>query len=451
MDISLQKIDEVNAKLTVKVGQVDYADNLTKALKKLKQKVNMPGFRKGMVPMSLIQKMYGTESKAEELQKVVSEGINNYVKEQNLDLIASPLASKDEEKWDIEHQEDFELHFDLGFAPAFEIELTDEDKIDFYDIEVSDEQVKEQIDGFRRRSGKFEEVPDYQEDDMMRGSLTEVDDNGNEVENSLKVDEASIMPKYFSNEDQKKLFKDAKPASDIVFSVYKAYDGRDSEICSLLKIKKEEVSNHQGNFQYHINTISRMKLAEVDQALFDGILGKDVVKSEEEFRTRVKQDMENVYAEDSNYKFILDVKDYCLKKVGELKFPEETMKREYLAEAKTEEDKKKIEDQFADILKDREWSLICSKLMDKLGVKIDEAKLKDAARVVAKSQFAQYGMTNIPDEYVENYVMEMLKDEKQQQRLVGRAVDMELTKAVKNIVKLNNKKISVKDFNKMFE
>ena len=161
--------------------------------------------------------------------------------------------------------------------------------------------------------------------------------------------------------------------------------------------------------------------------------------------------MESVYAEDSNYKFILDVKDYCLGKVGEVKFPEELMKREMLLNAENDEQKANIEKDFSKILVDREWALICTKLVNQLNVKIEEEQLKSAAKLVAKSQFAQSGLNNVPDEYLENYANEMLKDEKQLQRLLSRAIDIELTKAVKATVKLQQKKISVKDFNAFFE
>lgn len=450
MEFSLQKVDEINGKLTVKIVKADYEENVQKSLKKIKQQAKMPGFRPGMVPMGLVQKMYGMEVKAEELQKVISEGINNYIKEQNLDLMTSPLTPEDEAKIDVETSDEFEMHFELGFTPAFDIELTDKDKITYYNIEVTDEMVNAQVDSYRRRNGHFEEVDQYEEDDMLRGNLVELTPKGIAKKDGLKVENVSIMPKYFSNDEQKKLFEGAKK-DKIVFNVAKAYDGKDTEISALLKVNKEDVEKYKGDFRYEITSISRMKLAELNQEMFDSVFGKDVVKSEAEFTAKVKSDIESVYSEDSDYKFILDVKDYCLNKVGELKFPEAIMKREMLMNAKDDEQKASIEKDFAEIVKEREWALICSKLMEKLKVNVENDHIKAAAKVVAKSQFAQYGLNNVPDEYLENYANEMLKDDKQLQRLVSRAIDIELTKAVKAAVKLQNKKISVEDFNKMFE
>jgi trigger factor len=232
--------------------------------------------------------------------------------------------------------------------------------------------------------------------------------------------------------------------------VAKAYDGKEAEIAALLKVKKEEAANHTNDFKYTITSISHMKLAEINQELFDFVFGKDAVKGEAEFRSHVKTDIEKVYGQDSDYKFILDIKDYCLKKAGEVKFPEEIMKREMLMNAKDDKQKEEIEKDFPQIVKDREWALICSKLMEQLKVKVEDKHIKDAAMVVARSQFAQYGLTNVPDEYLENYANEMTKDDKQLQGLVSRAIDIELTKAIKATVKLQEKKISIEDFNAMF-
>ena len=209
MDISLQKVDEISGKLIVKVVKSDYEEKVQKSLKKIKQQAKMPGFRPGMVPMGLIQKMYGMEVKAEELQKTISEGINNYIKEQNLNLITSPLTSENETKIDVENAEDFEMHFDLGFTPEIKIELTEKDKIVYYDIDVDEEQVNTQVDSYRRRNGKFEEVEAYEDGDMLRGNLVEMEKKNVVKEGGLKVENVSIMPKYFTNETQKKKFAGA--------------------------------------------------------------------------------------------------------------------------------------------------------------------------------------------------------------------------------------------------
>ena len=230
----------------------------------------------------------------------------------------------------------------------------------------------------------------------------------------------------------------------------KAYDGKDTEIAAILKVDKEEVAQHTGDFKYTITSISHMKPAEVNQELFDVVFGKDTVKDESEFRARIKEKLEKVYVQDSDYKLILDVKDYCLGKVGELTLPEELIKKEMLKESKDEKGREEVENQFPQILKERKWYLIYTRLIDQLNVKVDDETIKEAAKVVARSQFAQYGLNDVPEEYIDNYVGQMMKDKKQFEQLLGRAYDIELTKAIKNTVKLDHQAISVKDFNAKF-
>ena len=448
MDIILTREKEVNGTLTVKVTKADYADNVQKSLKKIKKQAKMPGFRPGMVPMGLIQKMYGLEVKAEEMQKLVSESINNYIKEQKLELMTSPVNT-DADKVDVETCDDFEMHFEVGLAPEFSITLDDKDSIPYYDIEITDEMVNTEVDMYRRRQGSMEESETYSDGDLMRGKLVELDGNGQVKEGGISIDETSIMPKYFSNEDQKKLFEGAQKG-DVVFNVSKAYDGKDTEIAAILKVDKEEVAQHTGDFKYTITSISHMKPAEVNQELFDVVFGKDTVKDESEFRARIKEKLEKVYVQDSDYKLILDVKDSCRGKVGELTLPEELIKKEMLKESKDEKGREEVENQFPQILKERKWYLIYTRLIDQLNVKVDDETIKEAAKVVARSQFAQYGLNDVPEEYIDNYAGQMMKDKKQFEQLLGRAYDIELTKAIKNTVKLDHQTISVKDFNAKF-
>ena len=452
MNVSLEKTDDVTGKLTVKLEKADYADNVEKALKNLRQKANMPGFRPGMVPMGMIKKMYGNEVKAEEINKTLSTAVNNYIKEQKLQLLADPLVSENQKELDIVGAEEFEFAFDLGLAPQVAVELTDKDKIPYYDIEVDDKTVDRQVENYRRQGGKNIEADVYDGDnDLLRGTLVELADDGSEKADGLKVEKASLMPKFFSNDEQKALFKDAKKNDDIIFNVSKAYDGKESEIASLLKIQKEEVANHTGEFKFNITEISRFQMAEINQDLFDLAFGKDTIKSEEEFRNRIKSDIEAAYVRDSDYKFLMDLRDYADKKAGEIKFPEEILKRFLLNNAKKEEDKNNIDDILKRYISELRWNLVRTRLADNAKVKIDDKAVKDTAREMVQIQFAQYGINSIPAETLDKYADEMLKNENQQDNIISRSIDKAITDAYKMVVKLDHKKVSIEDFNKMFE
>ena len=451
MNVSLEKSDEVTGKLTVRLEKADYTDNVEKALKKLKQKANMPGFRPGMVPMGLIKKMYGNEVKAEEVNKALSNTVNDYIKEQKLQLLADPLIGADQKEVDIVGEDNFEFTFDLGLAPKIDIELTDKDEIPYYDIEIDDTTVNRQVENYSRQNGHTVDADTYSDDDLLRGTLVELAEDGSEKADGLKIEKVSLMPRFFSNDEQKALFKDAKKNSDIIFNVSKAYDGKESEITSLLKIQKEDIANHTGDFKFSITEISRFQPAELNQTLFDLVFGKDTVKSEEEFRNRIKSDLAAAYVRDSDYKLLLDLRDYATGKAGDIKFPEEILRRFILNNAKKEEEKNNIDDILKHYIAELKWSLVRTQLAEKANVKIDDDALKATAREMVQIQFAQYGMNNISTELLDKYADEMLKNENQQDNIISHSIDKGVITAYKDKVTLSHKTVTIEEFNKMFE
>ena len=450
MEITLTNVDKVNATLSVKMVAEDYQEKVEKTLKNFKKKANMPGFRPGMVPMSLVKKMYGTEAKAEEVNKLLSDKIYEYIRENKVNMLGEPLPGDSQTPIDMATQDSFEFIFDIALAPEFKAELTGRDKVPYYDIEVSDSQVDEQIKMYSQRFGKYEKVEEYQSKDMLKGLLGELDETGNVKENGLKVEGAVIMPEYFKNDAQKVLFENAKSNSVIVFNPFEAYEGNEVELASLLKIKKEEVASYKGSFSYQIQEITRFVPAEINQTLFDQIFGKDVIKSEEEFKAKVKENLTTQYIADSDYKFLLDVRAHMVKKIGKLEFPDEKLKKIMRLNNK-DKDEKFVEDNYAKSIDELTWHLIKEQLVAAQKIQVKDEDLKNVAREAARYQFAQYGLSNVPDDALDNYATEMLKKREQVDGLVNRCIDQKLTEALKNVVKLDRKAISVEDFNKMFQ
>jgi len=430
--------------------KADYADQVKKALKTICQKAQMPGFRPGKVPMGLVQKMYGTQAKAEEVNKLLSDKLFEYIKENNVNMLGEPLPSEKQQAQDIASQDDFEFVFDIALAPEFEASLTDADTVDYYDIEVTDAQVDEQVKAFAGRAGHPESVESYEDRDIVRGILAELGEDGLPKEGGVQVENASVMPTYFKNEEQKALFQNAKKNDVLTFNPSKAYEGNEAETAALLKIKKEEVAAHSGNFSLQIEEISRFVPAEINQELFDSIYGKDTVKTEEEFRAKIKEGMAAQLVNDSDYKFLLDVRAYLEKKVGTLEFPDELLKKIMKANNPDKEESF-VEENYAKSIEELKWHLIKEKLVKAYDIKVDDKDVKATAIEATRFQFAQYGMHNIPDEYLENYAKEMMKKKEQVNRLVERCIDTKLTAALKPVVKLARKSVTVEDFNKMFE
>ena len=447
MNISFENPDKVNGLLTITVEEADYQASVEKTLKDYRKKANYPGFRPGMVPMGLIKKQFGASAKMDAINKLIGEQIYKYMQDNKIQMLGEPLPSEKQEAQDVEKPAPYTFAFDIAVAPEFKIELNGHNKIDHYTITVDDALIDRQVDMFASRSGSYEKAESYEDNDMLKGDLRELDEQGNTKEGGVTVEAASIMPNYIKNEAQKALFNGAKLGDIITINPSEAYES-EAEIASLLKVERDRVKDFKGNFSYQITDIQRYKKHPVDQELFDQMFGKDTVKDEKAFREKIAEGLKAQLAVDADYKFILDVRAYCEKKVGKLQFPDALLKRIMLNNNK-DKGEEFVEKNYEQSVKELTWHLIKEQLVAANQIKVDDADVLNAAKETARVQFAQYGMNNVPDEYVENYAKEILKKRENVDGLVDRAVDIKLTAALKKVVKLNEKEISLDDFNKM--
>ena len=448
MNITFEKTGNVTGVLTLNIEKADYEGNVKKGLQAAQKKVQMPGFRPGHVPAGMVKKMYGTQIKAEEVQKLISEKLYAYIQENNLDVLGEPIAHDDQV--DIEKDDNFVLHFDLGLSPEMNVELSSNDTVDYYDINVTEEMVDAQVKRMAQQAGHPENVQSYEERDILRGILAQLDENGQPVEGGIVVESASLMPTYFKNDEQKALFNGAKVNDILVINPSKAYEGNEAEVSSLLKVKKEEVAQYTGDFSFQINEISRFVPAEINQEFFNAVFGEGAVEGEEAFRAKVKEGIQSQHVLDSDYKFLLDLRAYCEAKVGEVEFPNEVLKKVMLNNNK-EKGEAYVEEHFEASINELKWHLIKEKLVKANDIKLEQADVKAAAVEAARMQFAQYGMNNVPAEYLENYAEEMLKNKQQAQSLIERSIETKLVAALKNVLNLNHKAVSAEEFGKLFE
>ena len=451
MNVSMQNVDKVSALLTVNIEKADYQEKVEKVLKKYHQQANVPGFRKGMVPMSLIKKQFGKSVMAEEVDKLMQEKVNEYIRENKVNMLGMPLPNEEKmQVIDFDTQENFEFVFDIALAPEFKAEVTEQDAIDFYTIAVSDEMVNSQVDMYAQRAAKYEKVEDYQDRDMIKGLLAELDENGNTKEGGIQVEGAVMMPSYMKNDEQKAIFATAKVNDVLVFNPNAAFEGNEAELSSLLKIKREEVAEMKSNFSFQVEEITRAVPAALDQALFDQVFGEGAVSSEEEFRGKIKEGIAAQFMADSNYKFLLDARTYLMNKVGKLEFPDALLKKIMLL---NNEDKGEsfVEENYEKSLEELTWHLIKEQLVEALGIKVEQADILEIAKENTRMQFAQYGMMSIPEEMLENYAKEMLKKKENVEGLVNRAVESKLAAALKAKVSLNNKEVSMEEFNNLLK
>lgn len=453
MNISFENPDKVNGLLTITVEENDYKENVEKTLKDYRKKANFPGFRPGMVPMGMIKKQFGPSVKMDAINKFVGEQIYKYVKDNDVQMLGEPLPSeKQAEAVDLEKPAPYTFVFDIAVAPEFSIELTDKDQIDYYTIAADDKLIDQQVDALASRGGSYEKAEAYDpaQNDMLKGDLRELNEDGSTKEGGITVESAVMMPEYIKVDEEKKHFDGCKLGDIITFNPRKAYPEGEGELTSLLKIDREAAKNLTANFSFQITEISRFKKAAVDQKLFDDVFGKDTVKSEEEFRARIADDLKPQLQSNSDYKFLIDVRKYAEDKVGTLTYPDALLKRVMLLNNK-DKGEEFVEKNYDESIKQLTWHLIKEQLVKAHNIKVEDADVKEAAKAAARMQFAQYGMNNVPEEYLENYAAEMLKKRENIDNFVDRAVDGKLVVALKGAMKLNEKSVSLDEFNELMK
>ena len=446
MNITFEAPDKINGLMTITLEKEDYQKEVEKTLKDYRKRANVPGFRPGQTPMGLIKRQYGTAVKVDVVNKMLGEKLYEYVRENKIQMLGEPLASEQQETLDFENEDaPLTFKFDIAVAPEFKAELTGKDKIDYYNITVDDKLIDQQVEMYQSRSGNYEKVEAYdaEQRDMLKGDLREID-------GSIEVADAVLMPQYIKVDDQKKLFDGCKLGDIITWNPRKAYPESDVEVSSLLKIEKDQVAEHTGDFTFQITEISRFVKAEVNQALFDRVFGEGAVKDEKAFREKIAEQLKAQFAGSSDYKFMLDVREHLEKKVGKLEFPEALLKR-VMQNNNKDKEADFVEKNFDASIQELKWHLIKEQIVAAQQIEVKEEDLMAVAKSAIRAQFAQYGMNNIPEDVVENYASEQLKKRENIDNFVDRAVDMKLTEVLKTVVKLEEKPVSLEEFNKLME
>ncbi len=451
MNISKENIEGLNSVIKVTVGKDDYESKVSDVLKDYRKKANMPGFRPGKVPMGLVKKMYGKAVLVDEVNKLVSESISKFIADEKLELLGEPLPSDDQEVIDFDNQDEFVFSFDIAEAPEFKVNLSKKDKIVYNKIAVTDEILEQQVKSITSRFGKQENVEQPTENSLVKGDFVQLDQDGNELEDGIKAEDSVLSMSVVKDEDIKKTLLEAKVGDTVVFNPRKAFPD-DTELSYLLKIEKEDASNVDGDFKFTIKEATEFVDPELTQEVFDQIYGKDVVKSEEEFKAKVKEELENQLAMDSDYLFFLDAKKKLVKKFKE-ELPEEFLKRWILA-TNRDNDKltpEQIEKEMPLFIEDLKWQLIKNKLIKDHEIKLEDNDVLEYAKKSARMQFAQYGLNNVPDEHIENYAHDMLKNEEQQRQIIDGAMHDKLIEFIKGAVNLEEKEVTRDEFNKLIE
>jgi trigger factor len=449
MNITQENTDKLNAVLHVQVEESDYAERVEKVLRDYRRQAKVDGFRPGKVPMGMIKKMYHTPVLVDEVNKLVSESLFNYLKENNVNILGEPLPHKDEEqKVDFEKDREFEFKFDLGLAPELSLQVSEKDKVPFYKIKVDKKQLDEYKEQLFQRFGEFKEVDKAGKDELIKGTLVKVNKEGNEVENGMRVENVSMSLDMMKDDDQKVLFSGAAGGDEVVFDVKKAYPN-DTELASLLRIDKEEVAMLEGTFKCMIAEVMKFERAVLGEDFYNKVYGEGEVKTEEEFTKRVTDEIALNYERESEYRFMVDAREALIKK-AKIDLPVDFLKRwmvetnEQITEEQVAEDFEKYEDDFR-------WQLIKEYLLKQQDIKVSEEEALEAAKGMALNQYMQYGISNVPDDYLENYAKEMMSKPEEARKFYEQKGEEKLISYIKSTVKLDEKDVSSEKFRKLYE
>ena len=447
MKVTKKVVDDVNIVLELDIEKADYAEAVEKELKETRKKLQMPGFRKGMVPAGMVKKMYGQQITVDEVNKLINNSMYEYISENKLNVLGEPMVSEEQQPVDFATAEQFTVKFDIAIAPEFKLDLEGA-KIPYYTIQVSDKMVEEQVDGLRNRFGEVVAADEAVADDVIKGNMAELDEAGNIKEDGITVENATVLPRFFQNDDEKKKFEGAKKLSSVDFNPAAAYNNNQTELASLLQKKPEEIAGITANFRFSITEISHRKPAEMNEEFFKMAYGEDCT-TEEAFMAKVKEYIAGQLAANSEYKFSADAKDVLMKQVGKLNFPEKALKKWLLARDE-KRDAAKLDEDFPRMMEDLTWQLIEEKIVADKGIQLSDDDIRNEAREYVSMQMAQYGMSNLPEEYMKSYIDSIVKDEKQRAQLRDGAITRRIMAEIKKAAKLQTKEVSMEDFQKLF-
>ena len=451
MNISRNEIDELNSELKILIEKNDYEERVEKTLRDYRRKARIDGFRPGKVPFGLISKMYRKPVLVEEVNNILNEALTKYIVDEKLNILGEPLPSETERKeidWD--NDTSFEFVVDIALAPDFDIQVSSRDKFTFYQIKVDDSIRNEYIEKYQSRLGSMSEVEASDETSVIKADLLQTDNEGNMIEEGIRVEDAEITVTNIGDEKTRKRLTGLKTGDELEVNLKKAFSDK-AEIAALLKIEKDEVDLINGDFKVMIKSVSRFEKAEINQDFYDKLFGRDVVKTEDEFKIRIDEIIRSELSRDSEYKLRLDIREYYTARFKK-NLPEGFLKRWLLEANKKKYSKEQIEKDFDHFLEDLKWQLLKDKIGKNNNLKVTDEELLEYAKGFARMQFSQYyGISDFPDDQLASYAGELLKKDEERRKLAERKFEEKIIDFIRTTAKVDHKEISSEKFNKLLE
>jgi len=448
MDITRENIDNVNAIIKISIEKSDYEKTVGETLKEYRKKSSVPGFRPGRAPLGLIKKRFGKAVLIDEVNKMLSQNLTKYVMEENLNILGEPLGNKEQQKkidWD--KDENFEFVFDIALAPEIDVTLNKNDKINYYTIKVSDEMIDNQIKMITSQMGQNVKTDEVNENSLLRGNFTELNDEGIEKEEGICPEGVLIAVDIIKDEEIKKQFIGKHQGEEVIFNPVTAFDSR-KEAGRLLNITEDEANQLDSIFKYEITEILEYKEAELNEELYKKIFGDDTeVKTEKDLRNKIKDEIAYNLLANSDRKFALNAREALIEKVNP-ELPEKFLKR-WLKETKEDISDEQIEKDFPEFMKDLQWQLIKNSIAKKNELKAEDNEVLQFAKELAYKQYSQYGMPNVPEEELESFAKMVLEKPEEKEKIYNKILEDKVVKHIKDNITLKNKKVTQDEFQEM--
>ncbi|MDY3090827.1 MAG: trigger factor [Porphyromonas sp.] len=449
MAVTINNTSAVALELVVRVTKADYQPAVEKALKGVRKNADFPGFRKGQAPMSFVVKKFGMAVKLDEINKLVVNELYNEIESKQLRVLGEPIPVEGQNVADLEAGDEFEFKYEVALAPELKVELTKEDTIPYYRIEAEESMIDAHIEQMLAQHGERKEVESVEERDLVRGVLTELEGDAPKAEGVVN-ENAMLLPMYIKDEESRAKFVGAAKDSVVVFEPFKAYEGNAAELVSFLGVDKDAVASYEGvAFSFRIDSISRHVPAELNEAFFTAAFGEEGdVKDEATLREQVKAGFREQFDPESDYLFVVDTRKAILAKAGKIEVAEDILKR-WLQASNKELSAEQVEAEFPAMLEDLTYQLVKDGILAKNDVKLTEEEVLAFATIVAKSQFAQYGMSSVPDEMLEGYAKQLVSKEETARNIRARLIDNKFAAIVKGMVNVDEKSVTPEEFGKI--
>jgi len=448
MDIVKEIAEDLTATVRIKLTPADYEGKVNEMIKKTQKTANMPGFRKGMVPVGMIRKMYGKAILFDELNKIVSESLEKYITENNIEILGNPLPRPLQElQMDWEKPLDYEFSFDLGLAPQFDLQLPIKQAVQVYEIEVDDKRVNDYVEEIRMRSGTLANTEISDDKSIFYGQFEELDETGQVKEGGIK-NASTLFPDKLKDDSIKKQLTGIQQGDQVVMNLQKAYDGNVAEIAKTLQIKQDEASRMSSDFRFTANSISNQVPAEMNQELFNKVYGEGIVNSEAEFREKVRGEIAAMFSNESDRKLQHDLEDVLLEEV-KFSLPDNFLKRWMHSINEKPVTEGQLDEEYPRHARGIKWRLIENKIFKENGLNITNDEIMNFAKQLVYDQFARYGSQFTEEETVNQMAERYIKKDENLNYIIESITGRKVFQLLTTMIKKDVKKVTYDEFVKI--